>query len=193
MQFKKSNKIEKVCHGDKGSDQREAMRHPYLDAKNHQLLATDGKRLVVLQVSTDKADKSGTITKEAIKIARSKYWPGRMTVHPIETADRKDFIIDNIKIRKPNLNDNGQFPLKIAREMVSGVESDPEQFKVRLNAKQLLDIAQAMGNDIVELSFRGLDKEEAARKPILIKESPTKPEDRQKHFGLLMPFTLTDH
>lgn len=136
------------------------------------LVATDGRRLVVLPVTREDGDTDGAIPPKAMQIAR-------------EAAHKKDPLsikcngkiefVNEWTMPRPN---HGAFPN--FAQVIPAAES--RTTKVSFNAKFLYDLARAIGRDTVTLNIGGpLDA-------ILV--TPAGPADGE--FGVLMPVKTFD-
>lgn len=136
MKYETSLKIEKVCaaknaHRDNSID-------AHLDAKSSKLVATNGVSMVVLPVKLEPGDVSGPVPIAAIAHARKHKALG---IKLNESAETAGLTVERL--------DRGIFP--DYKAILQGLSTDT--YTVSVNAKQLYDLAQAIGHDIVRLDI----------------------------------------
>lgn len=153
MNISKYNKIEKVVSKDANRHilQKawlETDREKFIKAtREHgkgELVATDGRKLVCIEVDIDKNDASGQIDTAALAASRKR--PGFEAL----ACDVDKVTVLGFNTTYPRDNDM-KFPnVKIVANQNKGKET---VFTVGLNAKFLYECAQAMGSDELKLSF----------------------------------------
>jgi DNA polymerase III sliding clamp (beta) subunit (PCNA family) len=157
MQISKFNKIDKCVSKD---ETRYVLKNPYLicdrdamplppEKDKAQLVATDGKKMVILHVDSTHLDKScnkventsGMIPVDAIKTAqRDKVATGvlgangNVTLPSGQTFTRDEYTFPNVKV-------------------VFNASRDETKVRIGLNAKFLYDMAQALGSDELVLEI----------------------------------------
>lgn len=145
MRIATSYKPEAVVSKDKDDTH---LHHPYLDVANERVVATDGKRrLVVVPVECDGTDVSGHIAGDLLKIARKK--------------NRKEFASE-IRERRLLVPHDIEWPLHGVlgafpkwQETIPGfAPGDRGTITIGLSARALKSIADAIGAEEVALTFR---------------------------------------
>jgi DNA polymerase III sliding clamp (beta) subunit (PCNA family) len=154
--------------------------HMYLDQDKERLVATDGHKMVVVQCIADPTGISGLISVDAIKHARTQA-KGKNASVEIECGESLE--TKGAKHDRPE----GGFP---PYEQVIPKFEGPT-FKVAINAKYLLEIAQALAstNNQVELEIP-VDPKDPSRNDlsgIRIRAHETDAKGDLHSFGVLMP------
>ena len=168
MKFDTDCKIEKVICKDVN---RLNIQHAHLDVEKKRLVATDGKRMVVLGVTPEEHDVSGPVSADAIKAARK--------------AKSGEIVCSNSSLAVANgpmfTRETGvQFP-DVDRAVPTFNEGSTGTVTIALNAKYLAEIAEALGTTNVTLTFQ---MDTAKYGPILVL-NPKLP--RENRFAALMP------
>lgn len=156
---------EKCCSRD---ETRPNLTNPYFDAEEKLLVATDGHALVAVPVE-DGGETSGYVSGAALRAGRRRV----KCPPPVEVAvGPKD----------------GTFPAW--RQVVPKVKAGDEgTFTVRLDAKLLADLAEALGDSRVELTISAQTKGSRAGRyydgfgPILVRRAFDPADERE--VGLL--------
>lgn len=138
MKIDKSSKIEQAVAKESS---RYAFNAPYYDHEAHAMIATDGRILAVVPVLDDDDDVTGLIPVDAIKVARK----GRLT-NPIRANGTIDLL--GVSYTRPE----GRFPAwRDVIPKISDIETD--NVKLRIDARLLYNLSQALGSDKVELTI----------------------------------------
>ena len=126
--------------------ERPDLRHVYLDVKKSRVIATDGKRAIVVKVTTDKGDTEGFIPVNAIKLAKQNA-PKDSTAIAIECRGKTCVLSDGTSFVRPL----GNFP------DIDAIIPKAAEFKggktATLRAKYLYDAARATGADAVTMQI----------------------------------------
>jgi len=164
MLIDKRCKIENVCSMD---GYRENLAHPYLvidkrrKAKG-QLVATDGRTLVSLEVDLGEGDTPGPVNVDAFDVARKAYEKSPVAVVPINVNG--DVEIPNASYKAKRVTIEKDYP--DWRTVLEDATRDKAVFKIGLSVKLLQNILEACGGDMrkksrqttVYLTFRGEGK-----------------------------------
>lgn len=169
MKIKTKYKPELICSKDHC---RPSIHEPHIGVVRNQttLSATDGRRLVVVPVEADESEY-GYMPKEALQLARQK------------REDKKQDVISlgvNGCITLANgwtLPRPKQSQLKYPN--VDMVIPEKTAVKISFSAKYLHELAQAMGVDVVSLSF------DSDTSPILVTAQ------NEPAYGVLMPVRVS--
>jgi hypothetical protein len=141
MKIHKSQKIELIA----ADTIRPAIAHPFLEGDK--LIATDGRRLVVLPVEREEGDSDGRVTEAALKAARK-------LTRKNESAQIKangSFVFTaGSTLPRPNEDECGRFPNW--RQLIPAEGQHPHF--VTVNAKFLWEIAQALGADSIKIAIK---------------------------------------
>lgn len=180
MKIDNALKPELVCSKDAT---RPILQQAYL--KGDRLVATNGRSLAVIPVEREDGDTDGFISPAALKAAR-------------KLAKRRDAVsikangclalADGTQLPR---TEPGQFPNY--EQVIPKTPEESHKITLALDAKMLLDLAQALGSDKVKLCITGGDTVQ----PILV--SPLEQnrfgaalgKAKEGAFGVLMPIRLT--
>ena len=136
-------KLEKIASV---KDARPYLRDPHLDVKNKCLIATDGHKLVCIPVEVSPTDTSGPVPLDAIKDARKRKLDSAEIV-----CNGDATLIDSnsgLPLSHYERVDSGKFPDYERVLQSNGLADDSEVpvVSVRLNAKCVLELAQALSS-----------------------------------------------
>jgi len=123
----------------------------HLNKEKGLLIATNGIALISMPVQTGEHDASGYVTKEALKAAR-KSTP-RGATHAEMTANGQFIMPDGSTLPRPTSDHLREFPN--TDFITDSAREGDVRFKLRLNAAMLLQLADAMGSEAVEIEIRG--------------------------------------
>ncbi len=141
MKLPKTQKIELIA----ADSIRPAIAHPFLEGDK--LIATDGRRLVVLPVEREEGDADGRVTEAALKAARRiarKNEPAQIK------AGGCFAFADGSTLPRPSEEDFGRFP---NYKQVMPAEGQHPHF-VTVNAKFIWEISQALGADSIKIAIK---------------------------------------
>jgi len=171
MKLHSNIKIESIVSKDKT---RAAICHPWIDAENGKLIATNGSAMAVIPVELDESDESGHVPCEAFKQAR-KGVKGEVSM------------LCNGNVTLPSgailPRDKSETPPKWQAVMP---EKPDSVVAISLNAAMLAKLAEAMGTEGVTLAIESPDR------PILVtpayagRMGEVRPTCREA-VGILMP------
>ena len=141
MKLNKKCKIESIASKDAT---RLVLTAPYLEVKDGKgnIIATNGKGLVVIPVEVSESDVSGHIPLTALKESRK----GKVTEPILECSEKAVLLQDGTSFQRDYI---GNFP--IWRDVMP--DPDRKTLKIALNAEMLHSIASAMGTSGVVLEF----------------------------------------
>ena len=143
MKLDKKHKPEKAL----GKEGRFQVEHAKLDGSN--LIATDGRILAVIPVEVGENDRDGLIPKDALTGCR-KGLKGRQ-VPTLICGEAVTLHAQGIRMDRPA---EDKFP---PWEEVIPAEDEYEAVReIRLNARLLYNLAQALGTDELKLTFQGV-------------------------------------
>ncbi len=128
---------------------REAITEPWLeiDEKGSRIIATNGFSLVVIPCETTPEDHPGRVSGDVLKVARKK--AGRDKIASVALNGVAKFNEEETAKRS---NVDPGLVIPPWRAVVPN--NDPEKvLRVGINAKQLADLAEAMGTDCVALEI----------------------------------------
>ena len=154
------------------------------------LEACDSYKLVQIPVELDEGDTEGTIPVEAVTQGRKA--AGRNPQMPVILADEEKVHVAgngaDITFERPR--DGQDYP------KTQQLFPDDEQlgdFEIAVNAKYLYEMAQAYGDDVVQLRFTkgGANGDISPLRPIIVTPNAPKPEFDGAR-GLLMPVRIKD-
>lgn len=191
MQLKTYATNARKCLSEEG--QRYAMRYALLETGDKRLVATDGRRLVLLPVELDEHDTDGYVTNEALAAASKAKPPRGTTAH----AQNERCLLANGSLKVPFANfeqprpdaGNHSFP-NYKGALPEFKQGDAGTASITFNAQYLADIAECLSaeGDAVTITFKLGNRKEMLGKelPILV----TYGKDRDAGFGVLMPITV---
>lgn len=182
MKIDKTSKLEKCAAT---SPTRYAMDVVYLDLqdKKHPVaVATDGKVLAVVPVELEDGDEAGMIPIEALKEARRGAGRGDTARIEVNGTLRAWGKKGPVTYERP---DDVPFPDWRAVTKHEAQTTD-KSLRVCLNAKLLLNLAQALGSDSVELRFQPFDTDNGQVCPMDVR--PVQGGVHDAH-GVIMPIT----
>lgn len=149
MKFNTKLKLEKIVSQDEA---RFSLNRIYHDKAASKIVATDGHRLVALPVTENEHDDAGFISKDAFVAARK--------AKPVGDAPALTIVGEKLSIPSAAQTfdcsaDGMTFP-EYQRVLPNFAIGDRNVATITLNAKYLLEIAQALGgqNDQVQISFK---------------------------------------
>jgi hypothetical protein len=170
MKYETSLKLEKVCAAK--NTRRYNITDAHLDAESSKLVATNGGSMVVLPVEVEPGDVSGPVPVAAIAHARKHKALGIKLNGAAETA--------GLTVER---TDRGRFP--DYKAVLQALSTDT--YTVSLNARQLFDLAQAIGYDIVRL-----DIPRGGLSALRVTVNPVKGGQDFGAVGVLMPCRLRE-
>lgn len=166
MKINKKCKIELIASKD---ETRSAINDPYLDG--NLLVATDGRKMVVLTVELEEGDTDGYISKEALIQARKLAIKNNPS---IISAKQESLRLANGTILQRK--SDTQFPKW--KQVIP--EKNDNRKEISFNAKFLWEMAQSMGAENVKISI--LDEKSPLIIYPLLFDNPG-----SKDYGVLMP------
>jgi DNA polymerase III sliding clamp (beta) subunit (PCNA family) len=172
MKLKKECKIELIASKDAT---RHILCNPYLEGSK--LIATDGRRLVMIPVEREEGDSDGPVDCCALKLSRKTVSGEKLSKISANGCLKVQTKDGEITMPRKNL-DGYSFP------QWQKVLPDPKRggVKIALNAQYLYEMAQAFGGDSVTIEV--LD----ATSPILVKG--TGENYIEGSIGVLMPVRI---
>jgi hypothetical protein len=182
MKLNKKIKIEAIASND---STRHGITAPFLEVENGKgnLIATNGRGIVVVPVDISENDVSGHISIPALKASRK----GKILEPSLECLEKTISLQDGTILPRIDL---GSFP---KWQQVIPDQEGKTLRRVALNAEMLFDIASAMGTKGVILEFDAGNFDQA---PIKVfpknsgkynEEEPACPDA----FGVIMPIRLS--
>lgn len=199
-------KLSKLCKPElcvSDDKNRYAIALPYL--RGSQLLATDGKKLVIIPIELSDGDTDGYISSEALKLSR------KSKRSPSEVFCAEKALIPSIPdaptLVRPNQSNSTYPTVSAVDPTVNGEQYKAYRPTVAINARFLWELAQAMGteNVVLELAYDAPDPESGTlskvdhKKPLIIRpgligqlDTFRGPVGAPKAYGILMPHTLPD-
>ena len=168
----KNSKLEKVIAPD---SHEQVLRHPFLRIEadgTGTVLASDKFSAVIIPVELGEGDTQGQLHIEAVKASRKlgelvRCEPGYCVVPGGVAYPRDEKYTD--------------FP---PVDQLKASESDITQ-EVSINAKTLLNLAQAMGTEVVKLKLRA----DTSSMPVEVEPHPSQPHI-EGAWGFLMPYRI---
>jgi hypothetical protein len=183
MKTHKSCRIELAASKDKA---RVAIAEPYLDIKDGKavLVATDGKILAIVPVSTDTADTAGYVGANVLKEARRC---SRRTDDVFLEVNSAARLPNGATLPRAGASENQNYPNWRA---VVPEKYETPAIEVGIDAWRLWQLAQAMGTQCVRISVQSNDK------PMLVyplsggRYSDAAAPVNMEASGVIMPVTL---
>lgn len=173
MKLAKENKIEKALSKD--ANARHQTEHAMLDGTD--LVATNGRILVVVPVKTDDDDTDGLVSKKAIVEARKGIPTGGVTKIGCNAGLHLE--AQGMTLERPFQESTGSFP--DWKQVVPEEESTVR--KVTLSASLLRNLAEAMAADAVTLHLQA-DKDDNGN---LIHRAILVSSRESEAYGVIMP------
>ena len=180
---RKPAEIERVASKDKA---RPVLTHVYLNAEKGRLEAANSYAAAMIPCAVEEGDESGLIPAEALKAQRKA---SRYSAAPLSVNG--DVRLSTSEGEQSWKKGEGQWPDfdKLVPEEFSG-------FRVSLNPKLLLELAQALGDPekvVIEFALQG-DKTEGEgigffpnnMRPMRV----TVPSGTEESYGILMPILM---
>lgn len=166
MQIDKKFRIEKAVSTDAN---RECLQNIWTSRRH--AFATDGKILAAIPVTSQRDDAPGWLTPEALKLARRAF---KGTDSIVITLNGRMVLPGGVTLPRP---EGQRFPrvYQLFRRALADKRS-----RIALNASQLKDLADALGNEEIVLEFGENDKAVLVR-PI---------NESSAAVGLIMPIKL---
>ena len=155
MRINKHSKIESVCSDDKS---RPSIQNAWLDAEKGRIIATNGKIMAIVEITTDEGDVTGPITPDAIKAARKEARRSELSIQ----ANGSLVLPSGVSLPRPSVGEEfGQVPPFPNCDAVWPSDANPIVFQVGLDAELLLKLALALSKDgeaKVRLKFTSSDE-----------------------------------
>lgn len=172
MKFPKGSKVERLVS--KNPVER-VLLEPWLDADRAVVLASSGQNAVVIPVELDQGDTSGPIPLVGIKAIRGTGASMKCGV---------DYCVLPDGTAVPRATNHSRYPpvdqlCCVADEFV----------EINLNAKLLLELAQAMGTDVVKIRVARTDGGVDPAAPLVVTPHPSEPHV-DGAMGALLPYRV---
>lgn len=153
----KRHRIEKVCADEK----RPTIAQPWLDVDNNVLVATDSYALAVVPVDIALTDTAGPIPLLALEAARKK--SGKDYIADIVCDGTVDVPDARAKYDRPAIDQDDGPGFPDWQTIIT--RAGAPRVTIGINARILLNLAQALGSEQIELSVYEQD-ERISVKPI---------------------------
>lgn len=155
------------------------LMHAHLDAEKKRLVATDGHRMVIVPVTVEKGDDSGSIPVDAIKQARKL--AGKSRDEAQVKANGAIVLESGATMPRPKVD----FP-PYEQVVPSYRPGTGGTVTIAFNARYLHELAQALGTEHVELTFKVVRAGARIVDPIIVGRNGSRYEAKDP-LGVLMP------